>query len=155
VLLLFVILPGFVIAITRLSKEQLMSPRISYLMGNLYQNLNLREKNSFYYPLVFFCRRLVIGFLMIFMQNWDGGQVICLLYMNLFIMIFTSGNKLFQERRQNYTESINESVIYYLTILSTLFTDYNPSNELRYSIGWIYILVVAATLLFNLSMVYN
>jgi tRNA (Thr-GGU) A37 N-methylase len=73
-----------------------------------------------------------------------------LMYMNLFVLIFTSNNnKIYAEKDKNTIETLNESSIYYMTILACLFTDYNPDREMRYQIGWVSIGFFFVTLLAN------
>jgi hypothetical protein len=73
VLTSLVVVPSIAVGITRQTKEKLESPQVKYLIGNIYFNLNLKAKSSFYMPLIFVARRLVISYIVMFMQDWDGG----------------------------------------------------------------------------------
>jgi uncharacterized Rmd1/YagE family protein len=59
--------------------------------------------------------------------------------------------KPFVSRNHNRLELFNESLVYYTTIFSILFTNYSSDKELSYQAGWIIILLVSLGVLLNIS----
>lgn len=82
------VLLGCVLAITRMSRETLEERTVESYIGTLYLNLNLKKKGSYFFPAIFVLRKITMSLGMIFLQHWEGGQVMLLMYSNLFICMY-------------------------------------------------------------------
>lgn len=69
-----------------LKKETLNKPSVFNRIGHSYQDLD--AKRGMFHLLIYFLRRLIIVYLALFYSNVVGTQILCQLYINLFVVIY-------------------------------------------------------------------
>lgn len=132
-----------------LKEETLSKPSVFNRIGHTYQDLDL--KRGMLYLLIYFFRRLVIVYLALFFTTFLGMQILFQLYINLFVMIYVGNVRPFKTAKMNRDELVNEGLIYLLTIILTVFTDFCPLAESRYSIGWGYVALNVINIAYRVS----
>ncbi len=79
-------------------------------IGELYKGIKINTKYTLIYTFLFIMRRFIYLTIETFMQenNQGGYQMISILYLNLFAMIYIGSVKAFQNNIHNKIELVNE-----------------------------------------------
>ena len=104
---------------------------------------------------VFLFRRILIVYLALFFTKLLGMQILIQLYVNLLVFVYIGTVRPFKTFRKNKEELLNEAMIYMLTIIVTIFSDFCPVAEARYNIGWGYILINIVNILLKFGGVFQ
>jgi hypothetical protein len=138
------------IAVLCVPIQKLRSDSSKEIYGALYSQLSLAKKSNLGYLLAFGIRIALLCATIVFMQPWQGMQLLGLMYFNLFHMIIVAYIKPFINRSTYRLELLNDSCIYLSCIVLSTFSDYFDAFEEQYMIGWFYIALVSLCILINL-----
>ena len=73
-----------------------------------------------------------------------------MLYVNMLCMIYIGNYNPFVDRTSNRTILFDEAIIFYLSILQTMFTDFCSDNQIKYITGWAFIGFICINIAVNL-----
>jgi len=127
--------------------ETIRSKRFENQYGPLFEGLKLDNKWYLTYYVVFILRRLLFFGIAIMKTDTDSAflQIMLLMYMNIFMIIYTAGLNPMKVRSVNRVLLANELLISFTTIQMLLFTDWVSDEEDKFFFGWhisFYILVM-------------
>ena len=117
--------------------------------GTIFENLGLKNRFQLALSLLYGIRRVMLSVIAIYLQKYSGLQIMIITYMNLFFCIYVTHFKPYKSLKDNKIACFNESVIYLLSILMSSFTDFDPSPERQYNIGWAFIIVCIICFIVN------
>ena len=118
--------------------------------GTLYEDLNFKHsKWPLAYPLVFLLRRMILTAL-IFKVDIPVLQIIGIVLMNTGVMIFQGSVQPIVGRLRNKIELANEAFVSVSCVHVICFTDFVPSKDAQFSMGYSIVSVFSACILFNL-----
>ena len=127
------------IFVLRASTQTLLKPQYLNRIGSLYQKYDLDHGRNFL--MVFIGRRVLIVILALYFTDLTGIQIMTQMLVNLLIMIYVGQVMPFSNFRTNRNQLINEALIYMMTYILVLFTDFCGLPDARYNLGWIYIIL--------------
>ena len=129
--------------------------------GTLYEGLQLdmaadKRKSALIFPFLFITRRLTFMASVIFMAHFTWSQI-AIQFAASFIMIIYFGFVWpFESVSITRLEIFNELISILLCYFMLTFTDWIPKPEIRYMMGWLFILVICLHLGTHMSiMIYN
>ena len=127
------------IFVLKASTQTLLKPQYLNRIGSLYQKFELEHGRNFL--MVFIGRRVLIVVLALYYTDKIGIQIMTQMLVNLLIMIYVGQVRPFSNPRANRDQLLNEALIYMMTYILALFTDFCGSPDARYNLGWIYIVL--------------
>jgi hypothetical protein len=82
-------------------------------IGELYEGIKINTNYTLIYTFLFVLRRFIYLTIETFMQDKKQGgvQIIMILYLNLFTMIYIGSAKAFQKNIHNKIEVVNEYLV--------------------------------------------
>ena len=102
--------------------------------GQLVKDVNVKgldQSTIFKFILFDFARRLAMAFVIVHVTTYPWAQLMFVMYLNQFYMMFTTYFRIFEERRSQVISNINE-IITLLTVYHLFcFTDIVPNGETR------------------------
>ena len=119
----------WVLAIRR-SVKNLNTRRFQSRFGALFDDINKKNKWKMMYYLIFIIRRAIFCVIAFNMEAFPLLQVQCLMWINLFIIIYTGSIRPFDTRAKNSTEICNEIFIIIVTGHDLFFTDIVDTREM-------------------------
>ena len=119
----------------------------------LYINLDLKKKNCWWFCHIFLLRRFTYMLVIVFMENLTGIQIAMYLNLSLLWMSYMIAYEPMLRSQWRMTEYANEMTILICGYVIIFFTDYIPDAELRYKIGWLFIIVLLIDMLFNWTLI--
>jgi len=127
-MLLFALIPNF----SKLGEESWKSR-----IGEMYSNLNITEsRNVLMYPLVFFLRRIAFVVVVFALEKYPTFQIFFLVFqVEAFIIMIYYAEPL-ADKRTNTFELFNEAYVLVLVYHLISFTDFVPSPDTRYTMGF-------------------
>ena len=83
-----------------------------------------------------------------------GIQIMGLLYMNLMSVIYVGLCEPFPTRHFNRLASFNESLVYLITTVMTMFTYHCRDAYMKYLVGWAFIGIILLCCLVNFGIMF-
>ena len=128
--------------------------------GTLYEGLELdmdkdKRKEALIYPFLFILRRIVFMISVIFMAHFTWSQIAINFASSFTMVIYFGFVWPFESHGITKLEIFNEIITILLCYFMLCFTDWVPKAELRYAIGWIFIIVISLHLGFHLVILLN
>lgn len=111
-----------------LDRKTLEEKNVKLRVGKFYEEVCTRSKVKRIYPLVFAMRRVIIICNAFLMGGFGGIQILTFQLMNMFIFIYVGNVRPFLKSKDNKNNIVHESVVFNLTILISLFSDYCPDE---------------------------
>ena len=78
---------------------------------------------------------MVIG-IFLFDENKVAAQIVCILFLNLFVMIYVVGAEALEGRSYNLLDIVNESFIVFIFLHIIAFTEFLDNLDLKVIFGW-------------------
>ena len=78
---------------------------------------------------------MIIG-IFLFEENKVAPQVVCILLLNLFVMMYIVSAEALEGRSYNLLDTINESFIVFIFLHIIAFTEFLDNLDLKEIIGW-------------------
>lgn len=100
--------------------------------------------------MIFFIRRIFLVVVTVLVEYVPSLELLTLFYMNLLIFVFVGNQDIFKDKKFHMSVIFNETCIFHLTILMSLFTDFCPDPLNQYRLGWIFIVEFLVFLSYNL-----
>lgn len=120
-------------------------------MSSLYGELNYKSKASLLYHVFFMLRRLLFAFSAVILTNWPFLQIQTLILQSIFMIIFITTVKPFEDSFMNKLELFNELCILGVSYHLILFTNFNPDVNNQYLAGWSIIGITMLNVITNMS----
>ena len=116
--------------------------------GTLYEGLELdmdkdKRKEALIYPFLFILRRIVFMITVIFMAHFTWSQIAVNFASSFAMVIYFGFVWPFENHGLTKIEIFNEVITILLCYFMLCFTDWVQKAEIRYAIGWIFILVIS------------
>ena len=102
-----------------------------------------KRKSALIYPFLFILRRLLFMASVIFYADFTWSQI-ALQFNSSFAMVIYLGHVWpFESHSITRIEIFNELASILLCYMMLCFTDWIPTAQMRYKLGWVYILVIS------------
>ena len=105
------------------TEKKLQKPKVEKRIGGLYSDIDTAFWYKRVHPLLFILRRAAIVGLALYFQDFASIQLMGLIYMNLFFLIYSSV-KPFRDSKANRINLFNEYLTLNLTVALVLFSDF-------------------------------
>ena len=125
---------------------------IKSYFGSLYDALNVEYLINTQAVTIFLVRRLIIGFSIALFRQYYFLQLEILIVTCLSCASFTILTMPYKIKLNNVIEVLNEIMVMFTVYIMHGFSYFIPSLGVRYTVGWIYICIVVAIVLMNISM---
>lgn len=135
--LILVAIPlAFLFVLTR-DREMLLDLKFEERWGALYEGLKMTSRWEYAFFLIFVTRRIIfVGMAVYIPFESNYFQVIGLVFINLFVVIYQGLNKPMVVPLHNRIEYFNESLIGVCSYLMMCFTDWVPDQDMQVFVGW-------------------
>ena len=116
--------------------------------GTLYEGLQLdmqegKRKSALIYPFLFILRRLLFMASVIFMADFTWSQI-AIQFSSCFTLVIYFGYVWpFESHSLTKIEIFNELASILLCYMMLCFTDWIPTAQMRYTLGWVFIMIIA------------
>ena len=125
--------------------------------GTLYDGLQLdmqenKRKSALIYPFLFMLRRLLFTASVIFMADFTWSQIALQFSSSFFLVIYFGHVWPFESHSITRIEIFNEIASILLCYMMLCFTDWIPTAQMRYTMGWVFILIIAMHLSTHLAL---
>jgi len=120
--------------------------------GTLYGTLRYHYRPALLFYVIFMARRLFFALAIVYLGDYQILQVNIFMFGSIAISMFLWRIKPFAIQAINYLEILNESSILVSGYLLNSCTDYNSNYQLKYSLGWIMIILSVLNIAINLSL---
>lgn len=151
-----VVLPGvFVWMLKKKSIEEITDPKFEKRWGQLYFNIQTKDKFQIAFYLVFIVRRFIYVSISYIFSHRSQYQIICLNFLNLFVGIYQGYFTPICTRKSNRIELMNECWIAAATYNLMLFTEWVADEEVRYFYGWSFIVIMCMQGISNLVIIWH
>ena len=117
--------------------------------GAAYTNLRIIKDRFMFYPLIFYYRRLLLPFVILYFSRTLSMQFIAMMITGMVTIVAIIVRKPFKDA--NWFELSHEIVILLIMYHVFCFTDFVPDPEIRYLVGWSVIVVTVTHLIFFYS----
>ena len=114
----------------------------------------MKSKWTLAYYLVYTVRRILFVFIAFFITH-QAWQLVLLQYMNMFVIMYHLFHLPLDSKLKNKIEVVNEIFIGIITFHMCFFTDWVPSYDTQYALGWSMIFWTFICIIFNLVYVIN
>jgi hypothetical protein len=121
-----ILLPAGLIFVLNVRKKALECNYWKKRFGSVYEGIRTDNKWALSYNLIQVLRRLLFLFV-VFHPGFampSSLRIIAVIYITLFINIYQVNTRPFEDKSKNNLENFNETVIFCVTFLVILFTDY-------------------------------
>ena len=96
-------------------------------------------------------RRILFVGLVIFLADYIGLQIMCVIGMNTFVTAYLASEQPFEDKHSMRMELFNEVTISLVSLLLSLFTNYVTYTDIQYLFGWLAITVICMNIIVNIS----
>ena len=104
--------------------------------GSLYEGLDLRNVYSVMHSVVFFVRRLLFSFSIVFFGEVPLLQATLQIIMSMSLIVYMLLFKPFKKKKTFYYELYNEGTLLTCSYFLMVFCDILMDSEIRYNVGW-------------------
>ena len=150
----FLLLPALTIWlwVTKPSTEVLQSYESRF--GALYSGMKTNSRTQLFYYLFYIGRRFAYMAIPLLMDREEDAifQVLGIMFLNLASIIYLGQVRVFKTPVYNYFEAINEWFVAACTYHIVLFTEFVPSYEVQYSLGFSFIGMALIFVLVNFGL---
>ena len=147
------LLPLLWVYAMRRSVRRLNTRQFQSRFGSLFEDIKTKSKWTMVYYLLFILRRITYCCIAFGLYDFPCLQVQCLMWMNLFFLIYQGSIKPFIQRTKNHIEMINETAITIVTAHDLFFTELMATRSGRQLMGWSMIAVMLINAVVNISIV--
>lgn len=142
-------------------RERLLEASYKQKYGTLYNELDLsitkikgdKRISSLAFTLIFVLRRLIFALSAIYLgKDYVAVQIAIQFVCSLGLIFYIQWYKPFLHPRMARIETFNELVEILLLYLMQMFTHFVPDAEIRYTLGWVFIAVLACYLAVHFTM---
>jgi uncharacterized membrane protein len=131
-------------------KSQTHNEEVEEKYGSIFEDLAHKRSFTYIYNPLFCYGRIYFVLVLIFMQKKPWAQVMLITWYSLFMTMFVSHVKPFENPAMNSTEFINQWAGLAVITFCFCFTDFVPDGETRFMIGWVILGLCACFLLINI-----
>lgn len=146
--------PILCIYLLQVNREQLAAPYVSKRISNLYLGIHIYRDsiNIWYYP-VFMLRRVIFVAIPTVLVDWAFLQIQLLVFLSSLYVMFYAGLRPHEDPRRVRLEIFNECMLMLLNYHFVIFSNFNLDNESKYTMGKVYLVIVALTIFVNISLI--
>ena len=119
--------------------------------GHLFEGKNLESGLAVQHSTIFFVRRYILMFLVVFLPETRNTQITVQINATLLFIAFVMHSKPYTEPIMNKQEIANEVIVLLCSYLLLYYTEFVTDMEVRYNIGWVHMLLIGVNVLMNLS----
>lgn len=143
--------PFLAILILCMKKKSFKKKSVYNTIGAVYNEHKTKHTINLVYVLSFWIRRvLCLTMSVLYMSNYSGIQLMILMYSNLYTVILVGYLKPFYKRQMNRLEFFNETLLCTYTLCLTIFTNYCPDFDMKYTLGWWAVFGIGGIFIINL-----
>ena len=125
-------------------------------LGAGMEGTNLKKKVSprsiLFYPLIFFGRRIIFVLSAVFLGDFLFVQLLIQAFVSSLVLVYLVYYRPLESPFANRMEIMNECTVLLLLYCLVCFSDFVPSEETRYLIGYVYMAVNLINILIHLSL---
>jgi hypothetical protein len=143
--------PFILFKIIKNNHEKLSDSIFALKYSTIYNSLNYEKANSLYYVLIFFAKRIVVAFSLVFLRKDFNIQMLFIMNSSVICCIYYIRQRPFRTNYLNRIELFNESTFLLCSYLTFLFTDVVEETSIKIQIGWFFIFVILVNLSVNFS----
>ncbi|TNV85393.1 hypothetical protein FGO68_gene4317 [Halteria grandinella] len=135
-------------------KTSTLTEIYSRKFGSLYEQLNIQKHSAKLYTPLFLLRRALIAFLAVAIHDIPSLQIQILVFHSFLMFIYLLLTKPFTSKRLYYIELFNEGTVYIASMHLFIFTDFGPSADVQYAMGWSLIGITLLNIVVNIFVVW-
>ena len=144
-----VIIPLMILYVFCQSIEKMKSKDFENRWGPFYLDIKSGSKIQMFFFPMHCIRRLIYVAICQNLKEYPSIQIICALFLNMFILIYIGTNKSLGSFLKNRIEMFNEFMICSVTFIIMNFTDWVGARPVRTEYGWIMNCMVFVIIAFN------
>ena len=118
--------------------------------GELTSNIQTRNSGSFLYTSIFLAHRAAMAMIIVLLQSYPYFQIQLNLFVASLVLIYIGWVRPFTNKILNVMETFNALGVLLVAYFMLMFTDWLPSNKVRYDMGWYMVGVVIFLISFNM-----
>ena len=146
-----ILFPTICLVVLIRNKSNLDDPRVKAKISLLYNGINRKYSrySVYWYPLWIF-RRLAFIIIPLCFQEYPAIQIMLLVFMTVFYVMYYSGNRPHARKEQVMIEAGNEILMIVLMYHLFCFTNFVGSKETQFAIGNSFLGTMILVLIWNI-----